>query len=212
MAMMERTRVTILTALLALPAVAPAQEAPISPEIHAIARDVAQGWYERALAAERERRTLEAEGMYLHALEADPGLLGAHLGYARTLDARGHRADALAVLARTPRRAFSADRDAMEYARALIALGALDDALGVLRERRESVEATRMLVEAASQGGRFPEALAAARRLAEMPLDDESDARRARVLVRALTRLVADADAVRSPHTATAFRRALSLE
>jgi tetratricopeptide (TPR) repeat protein len=203
---------TLLAALVLLPARGVAQVTPISPEINAIARDVAQGWYERALAAERDRHTLDAEGMFQRAIEADVGLLGAHLGYARALDARGHRAEALQVLARAPRRAFSRDRDAMEYARSLATLGALDDALAVLRDHTESVECTRLLVEMASQGGRFPEALAAARRLSEIPSASESDARQARVLVRALTRLVADADAVRAPHTNTAFRRALSLD
>ncbi|MFO0647160.1 MAG: hypothetical protein U0326_13045 [Polyangiales bacterium] len=209
---MKPTSVVLLAALSLLPATASAQVSPIGPEINAIARDVAVGWCERGLMAERDHHALEAEGMFLHAIEADPGNLGAHLGYARSLDARGHRAEALQELARTPRRAFARDRDAMEYARALNALGALDDALAVLRDHQESVEATRLLVEMASQGGRFPEALAASRRLAEMPTATDSDARQARVLVRALTRLVADADAVRAPHTTTAFRRALSLD
>lgn len=210
---MKRTRcIALVTALVALPLTGLSQEAPITPEIHAIARDVAQRFYERGLSAERERRMLEAEGLYARALDADAGNLAAHLGYARALDARGHRADALQCLARAPRRAWSVDRDAMEYARTLVALGALDEALAALREHGDSVEATRLLVETASQGGRFPEALAAARRLAEIPSASDAEARQARVLVRALTRLVAEADAVRAPHTSTAFRRVLSME
>jgi hypothetical protein len=210
---MKRTRcIALAAALVALPAAGVSQEAPAAPEINAMARDVARGLYERGLQAEREHRALEAEGLYARALAADAGNLAAHLGYARALDARGHRADALQCLARAPRRAWSADRDAMAYARTLDALGALDEALAALREHADSVEATRLLVETASRAGRFPEALAAARRIAEIPSVSEAEARQARVLVRALTRLVADADAVRAPHTATAFRRVLSLE
>lgn len=210
---MKRTRcIALAAALVALPLAGLAQEAPLTPAIHAIARDVAQRFYERGLAAEREHRALEAEGLYARAIEADAGHLAAHLGYARALDARGHRADALQCLARAPRRSWTVDRDAMEYARTLNALGALDEALAALREHADSVEATRLLVETASQAGRFPEALAAARRIAEIPAASEAEARQARVLVRALTRLVAEADAVRAPHTATAFRRVLSME
>ncbi len=209
---MKTPPIVLLAVLSLLPAKTFAQVPPISPEINAIARDVAAGWCERGVMAERDHHALEAEGMFLHALEADPGNLGAHLGYARALDARGHRAEALQVLARAPRRAVARDHDAMDYARALNALGAVDEALVVLRDHQDSVDATRLLVEMASQGGRFPEALATARRLAEMPSATDSDARQGRLLVRALTRLVADADAVRAPHTTTAFRRALSLD
>ncbi len=209
---MKTATLAILAALSLLSAPTFAQESPITPEINAISHDVAVGWYERALMAERGHHMLEAEGMYQRALEADVGLLGAHLGYARALDARGHRSEALSVLGRAPRRAWTRDPDAMEYARALASLGDLDDALAALREHTESADATRLLVDLASQGGRFPEALAAARRLSEMNHINDTEARQSRVLVRALTRLVADADAVRAPHTNTAFRRALSLD
>ncbi len=129
------------------------------------------------------------------------------------IPAEGSRRNmALSVLGRAPRRAWTRDPDAMEYARALASLGDLDDALAALREHTESADATRLLVDLASQGGRFPEALAAARRLSEMNHINDTEARQSRVLVRALTRLVADADAVRAPHTNTAFRRALSLD
>lgn len=209
---MKTATLAILAALSLVSAPSFAQESPITPEINAISHDVAVGWYERAIVAERDHRTLEAEVMYQRAIEADVGLLGAHLGYARALDARGHRSEALAVLSRAPRRAWSRDADAMEYARALSSLGDLDDALTTLREHVESADATRLLVELASHGGRFPEALAAARRLAEMNQLTDIEVRQSRVLVRALTRLVAEADAVRAPHTNTAFRRALSLD
>jgi Flp pilus assembly protein TadD len=124
------------------------------------------------------------------------------------LDGRGRRAEAREALARVPRRAFADDDGALAYARALRAVGAVDESLAALRDRRDSAAATQALAESAAQEGRFPEALAAARRLAEM-MGDRPEGRPARVLVRALTRLVAEADAVRAPYATTGFRRAL---
>lgn len=186
-----------------------AQDPPPSHGMLGMIREAAQGYLDRALDAERSGRVLEAEVLYLRALETDPGLLAAHLGYARLLDARGHRAEAVRMLAQTPRRAWESDGEAMEYARTLHAVGQTDAALGVLRDRAESPEATRMTVELASAGGRFPEALAAARRLAELTRESADGGRAARVMVRALTQLVAEADAVRAPLAMTAFRRLL---
>lgn len=206
-----RRSALLATLLAASPAVF-AQEPEITPEIQSMVRESARGWYEQGMLAERDGRTLEAEGQYRRALDTDPGLLGAQLGYARMLDARGRRADALRSLEAVPRRAWAGDREAMEYARALRAVGALDDALAALREHRDHADAMRLLAEMASQEGRFPEALAAARRLAELTVDAPEDGRAARVLVRALTRLVAEADAVRTPYATTAFRRALASE
>jgi thioredoxin-like negative regulator of GroEL len=185
------------------------QESPISSEVYVMARDAAQNAIGQGLAAEREGRTLQAEALYARAAELDASQLAAHLGLARMLDARGHRTEAQQVVARVPRRAFTSDADAIIYARALASFGSIDDALSVLRNRRESVDVTRALIDLATQSGRFLEALAAARRVNDVPTASDDDARHARVLVRALTRLVGEADAVRAPHTSTAFRRAL---
>jgi len=201
--------VALTLALLALPPAARANEPPISPEITAMIRESARDSLDRAAVAERDGHPLEAEGLYRRALDADPGLLTAHLGYARMLDARGRRAEAREALARAPRRAWAADEPAaIAYAGALRSLGAVDEALAALRDRRDSAAATRALAEGAAQEGRFPEALAAARRLVELT-GDGAGGREARVLVRALTRLVAEADAVRTPYAPTGFRRAL---
>jgi tetratricopeptide (TPR) repeat protein len=196
-------------ALLALPPLAHADEPRFTPEITAMLRESARDWLDRATAAEGGGHPLEAEGFYRRALDADPTLLPAHLGYARTLDARGHRAEAREVLARVPRHLWTVDDTAaLSYAAALRAVGALDESLAVLRERRDSVMATRTLAEEAAHAGRFPEALAAARRLVELS-PDPSTSRAARVLVRALERLVGEADAVRAPCRPTGFRRVL---
>lgn len=206
-AMAPRPAALALAALLATSA-ASANEPAITPEITGMIRESARGWLDRALGCERDGRALEAEGLFRRALDTDAGLLAAHLGYARMLDARGRRAEAREVLARVPRRAWADDDGALTYAQCLRAVGAVEESLAALRDRRESVAATRALAEAAAQEGRFPEALAAARRLAEMA-GDGAEGRPARVLVRALTRLVAEADAVRAPYATTGFRRAL---
>jgi tetratricopeptide (TPR) repeat protein len=189
--------------------VAFAQEVAVITNIQTLSREVGQSWFDRAVVAEREGHTLTAESLYIRALEADPGNGLAHLGYARTLDARGHRSDALAALARAPRRAWINHHDAMEFARLLHSLGAVEESLATLREHSDNLDATRMLIDIASREGRFPEALAAARRLNVIAEATDTDTRSSRVLVRALTRLVAEADAVHAPHTTTAFRRAL---
>jgi tetratricopeptide (TPR) repeat protein len=205
--MAPRTVALALASLLATSA-ALANEPAISPEITGMIRESARGWLDRALTCERDGRALEAEGFFHRALDTDPGLLAAHLGFARMLDGRGRRAEAREALARVPRRAFADDDGALAYARALRAVGAVDESLAALRDRRDSAAATQALAESAAQEGRFPEALAAARRLAEM-MGDGPEGRPARVLVRALTRLVAEADAVRAPYATTGFRRAL---
>jgi len=206
--MLRRAGVVAL-ALLARPMVGRANDPEISPEITAMLRATARDALEHATAREREGHALEAEGLYRRALDTDPGLLAAHLGYARMLDGRGRREEARAALVRAPRRAWAGDDAAtLAYAAALRALGALDESLAVLREPRGSVAATRALAETAAQEGRHPEALAAARRLVELTADGPG-AREARVLARALARLVAEADAVRTPYTPTGFRRAL---
>lgn len=201
-----------LAVLVAVSVVVPTRDASAQTppgSITALVREVATGYAQRAAEAERAGRMLEAEVLYLRALETDPGLLAAHLGYARALDARQHRDEARRVLENLPRRAFDHDAEAVEVARAFIALGATDQALDLLRVRNESVEALRALVTLASTAGRFPEALAAARRLAELARDPES-ARSAQLLVRALSQVVGEVDAVQCAFpNETALRRLL---
>ena len=86
-------RRALLAALLVAAPVASAQEPEITPEIQSMVRESARSWYEQGVMAERDGRTLEAEGQYRRAVDTDPGHLGAQLGYARMLDARGRRDD-----------------------------------------------------------------------------------------------------------------------
>lgn len=190
-----------LSALLVSTA-AGAQPVTPSPEM---VRDVAETVFTRAVGLERVGRILEAEPLFAHAIDTDPGFLPAYLGYARALAHRGHRDAAIHTLVAAPRRAVSADREAIELARALHGLGDTDAALERLRASSQSLDVLRVEIELASASGRFPEALAAARRVA----DQQSDNRQARVMVRALTQLVADADAVHTPNESSVLRRLL---
>ncbi len=85
--------------------------------------------------------------------------------------------------------------------------------LGILAREPEQRAALTKVIETASKAGRFPVALAAARRLALL-LGKEGDlaaAKDARITVRALTLLVAEADPVCAKHRATSVvRRALA--
>jgi tetratricopeptide (TPR) repeat protein len=177
-----------------------------------LAREVAVEFTGRAGTAEREGRIHAAEALYHRAVEADPGFLPAHLGYARMLAARGRVDEALHALDVVPLRAIELDRDAVQLARARAALGDLDGALGFLATRGESPEATRARAELAAAAGRFPEALLAARRLVEISRATPEEARAAARLVRALAILVGDADAVQAPGPGAPLLRRLLAE
>ncbi len=209
---MRRALAPIFALTLLAARTAGAQAAPLDTGMNALAHDVALRWYGQGVEAERAGHTLQAEGMYLRAVEIDPGLLGAQLGYARTLAGRNHRDEAVQMLLRVPARALADDGAVVAWARALLTLGAAEEAFAALRGRPESVEVTQTLVDEASRDGRFVEALAAARRLEGLLAARDEDTRRARIYVRALARLAGDADAVRAPHTPTAFRRLLAEE
>ncbi len=163
-----------------------------------VARQVAMDLVDRAQARERDGHLGDAEALYRRAIEADDGLLAGHLGWARMLVARRRTEEALGALARIPSRAFDHDRDAIDLARALYRFGSLDRALSLLTARRSSLEAQRVRSQIAAEAGRFPEALDAARRIAELT-EGTDEARPSMTRVRALRMLVGSADAVRNP-------------
>jgi tetratricopeptide (TPR) repeat protein len=163
----------------------------------AMLHEVALGYAARGAASERAGRMLEAEALYARAVETDPGLFAAWLGYARALDHRHRREEAVRLLEALPRRALAGDGDLVVLAQALASLGQLDAALALLRGAPGAVTA-RAELELCAQAGRFPEALAAARRRAEL-LGDGPEGREARALVRALAQVVAEADAAGCP-------------
>jgi tetratricopeptide (TPR) repeat protein len=189
-------------------AAAQATRTPAAASMRELAREVAVEFAGRAGASEREGRPHAAEALYYRALEADPGYIPAHLSYARLLHARGRTDEALQVLDSVPARALELDSEVVQLARARATYGDLDGALSVLTSRSESTEAARVRAELASNGGRFPEALLAARRLADLARGSTEE-RSAQLLVRALGILVGDADAVRVPGAGASLIRRL---
>ncbi|MEZ4406014.1 MAG: hypothetical protein R3A52_06015 [Polyangiales bacterium] len=199
---MRRAHLVVALALCAAPTAVWGQPR----DANAIAREVAARHLDEADRALRASRPLDAEEHFRRALEADPGLLPAALGWATALDHRGHRDEAVQVLRSLPPRAVTEPDDAVALATGYRSLRRPDLALDLLHGREAEPEALRAIVEVASEAGRFPEALAAARRLFSSGVGDP---RRARTLVRALERLVAEADAVTSPVAPSSLRRAL---
>lgn len=193
----------IALALLTAPSLAGAQD------MSALVRESALRLVERARDEERAGRSLSAEALYLRAAEVDGGVIDASLGAARLLDARGHRGEAHRLLAGVPRRALVADEQRIALARSLHGLGDDERALAVLREGAASVALLRARVSLCAEVGRFPEALAVARRWAEVAAANGADAREARVTERALRRLVAEADAVSVAPDDSPLRRLL---
>lgn len=191
--------------LLAAPARALAQTA----DENALARESAARLVARAREAERDGRPLLAEAHYLRALEVDGASLDAALGASRLLASRGHRDEARRLLQRLPSRALRRDEDRIALARALHDLGDDEAALAALRQGGATVALLRARVALCAETGRFPEALAVARRWAERAAAEEGDAREARVTERALRRLVAEADAVSFAAEPSALRRLL---
>lgn len=195
----------IALSLLAAPSLAAAQ----TTDINALARESAQRLVARAQSAERDGRALDAEEFYVRALDVDGALTEAWIGASRLLAARGRRDEAHGLLARVPRRALARDDDRIALSHALRALGDDDGALAVLSEGGLTVALLRARVALCAETGRFPEALALARRWAELAAEDEGAAREARVTERALRRLVAEADAVSFAPDASPLRRLL---
>lgn len=151
-------------------------------------------------------RSLEAEEQFRRALEADPGSVPAALGWARALDGRGHRREAVEVLRVMSRRRLG--REILSVAQGFCDLERRDLALEILRGHEESVEVDEaevdeMVVRVATEAGRFPEALAAARRLRGVGRAEGES------LVRALEGIVAEADAVSHGETQSGLRGAL---
>ncbi|MFO0625374.1 MAG: hypothetical protein U0325_07110 [Polyangiales bacterium] len=179
-----------------------------SHDINALSHAVAEDLLTRAQSEERDGQTLRAESLYLRALEVDRGAVGAWLGAARLLDARGRRDEALGLLRSVPRYALRAAEARVAVAQALHAAGESEAALNLLREE-VSPPTLRARVTLCASLGRFPEALAAARRWSELGELSEADRREAAVTARALGRLVAEADAVRFAPDAPALRRLL---
>ncbi|MEI8255700.1 MAG: tetratricopeptide repeat protein [Deltaproteobacteria bacterium] len=180
-----------------------------SAAMRELSRQVALDLEHRASTAERDGQFATAEALWRRAIEADAGYLPAYLGYARLLSARGRIDDAGRVLAVVPGRATQTEHDLVELARGMASLGDLDRALEMLTARADGIEAARARTQLCAQAGRFPEALLAARRLADLSREP-GDAREARLLVRALVILVGEADAVRVPGlTAPTWRRSL---
>lgn len=183
---------------LTAPAMADPEADPAVHDVRSLARESALRYVERAALAERAQQPLDAESLYRRAMEVDPAVMSARLAYARLLDARGHHGEAVQVLAAVSAPTMLPDEERVALARGLVALTEVDRALSLLRDGVESERTRATLVELAAAAGRFPEALAAARRQRDGS-PDETSTRRARVLVRALTRLVAEADAVTAP-------------
>lgn len=169
-----------------------------SAAMQELSRQVALEFERRATAAERSGQFASAEALWHRAIEADAGDLDAYLAYARLLAARGRVDDARRVLAVVPGRALQTEHNAVELARGLAALGDLEGALERLTARSDGIEASRVRTQLCAQAGRFPEALLAARRLADLAREAD-DVREARLLVRALVILVGEADAIRHP-------------
>lgn len=177
-------------------------------DINAMARESAARLVERASGEERAGRPLVAESLYLQALSIDRAAVSASLGAARLLDVRGRRDEALRVVRAVPRRALvGAAR--VEVARALHTLSDDEAALALLRDDERSELSLREHVSLCAEIGRFPEALAAARRWSNLPELAEPSRRHAALTARALERLVAEADAVRYAPGASALRRLL---
>ncbi len=195
----------VALALLAAPSLAAAQ----TTDMNAMARESAQRLLGRAQGAEREGRPLDAEALYLRAVEVDGAVVDAWLGASRLLASRGRGDEARRLLARVPRRALVDDDARVALARALRGLGDDDGALAVLRQGAPTVALLRARVSLCAETGRFPEALAVARRWAELAATAEGDAREARVTEHALRRLVAEADAVSFAPDASPLRRLL---
>jgi thioredoxin-like negative regulator of GroEL len=188
----------------------PATSSASSSSMRELARQVALDLEHRAVVAERDGQPTTAEALLRRAMDADPGYLPPYLGYARLLAARGRAEEAARVLSIVPGRAIEGEHDVVELARARAGIGDLDGALELLTARPDGVEATRARAQLCAQAGRFPEALLAARRLADL-VREPAEMREARVLVRALGILVGDADAVRVPgEGAGALRRVLA--
>jgi hypothetical protein len=179
-----------------------------SQDINALSHAVAEDLLTRARTEEHNGHALRAESLYLRAMEVDRGAVGAWLGAARLLDARGRRDEARGLLRSVPRYALRAAESRVEVARALHATGESEAALSLLRED-VSLPTLRARVTLCASLGRFPEALAAARRWSELGDLSEADRREAAVTARALGRLVAEADAVRYAPDAPALRRLL---
>jgi thioredoxin-like negative regulator of GroEL len=174
-----------------------------------LARQVALDLEHRAEVAERDGQPMQAESLLRRAMEADAGYLPPYLGYARLLAARGRVDEAAHILTIVPARAVDGEHDLVELARAHAHIGDVDGALELLDTRPNAVEPTRERAQLCARTGRFPEALLAARRFADIARE-AADQREARVLVRALSILVGEADAVRFPGEPNALRRALS--
>jgi len=179
-----------------------------SQDINVLAHAAAEDLLTRARVEEHNGHTLRAESLYLRALEVDRSLVDAWLGAARLLDARGRRDEALRLLREVPRYALRAAEERVAVAQALHAAGESDAALNLLREE-VSPPTLRARVTLCASLGRFPEALAAARRWSEFSELSDSDRREATVTARALGRLVAEADAVRYAPGAPTLRRLL---
>lgn len=190
-------------------ALAPAAMA--QTDMSAMVRESAARLVERGEVEERAGHTLRAEGFYLRAVAVDRALVTASLGAARLLDARGRRDEARRLLREIPRRAFEDDEARLAVSRALHAVGDDDAALSLLRSREDSRATLRERVSLCAGLGRFPEALAAARRWSLLPGLDERERREAAVTARALERLVAEVDAVRYAPGASTLRRLLQV-
>lgn len=176
----------------------------------ALVRESALGFVTRAARAEDEGRHLEAASLYHRALFLDATLLAAHLGYARCLAARGQHDEAVASLDALRTEGLD-DPEAVTLAQALGSLGAHDHAIALLRARPGREITQRALTELCAAAGRFAEALAAARAWQETTAEGGA----AGLWVRALERLVAEADAVRRPDVSgervSALRRVLAM-
>lgn len=205
---------SLIACLVAWPLAASADpdDEPAAVDVRTLARESALRFVERAALAERAQQLLDAESMYRRAMEIDPAVMPARLAYARMLDARQRHAEAVQVLASVTSPSLLPEEERVALARGLVALTEVDRALTLLREGAESERTRATLVELAVAAGRFPEALAAARRQHDAAADEDT-ARRTRVLMRALARLVAEADAVTAPPRddarPVALRRAL---
>jgi tetratricopeptide (TPR) repeat protein len=182
---------------------------PSVASMRELARQVALDLEHRAAVAERDGQPMQAEALLRRAMEADPGYLPPYLGYSRLLAARGRVEEAAHILTIVPARAVDGEHDLVELARAHAQIGDLDGALELLDARPNAIEPTRERAQLCARAGRFPEALLAARRFSDIAVQ-AADQREARVLVRALSIIVGEADAVRVPMEATALRNALA--
>ncbi len=188
-----------------MPRVSHAQT-PSASSMRELARQVALDLEHRAAVAERDGQPMSAESLLRRAMDADPGYLPPYLGYARLLAARGRTGEAAQVLAIVPARATESEHDVAQLARSRAQIGDLDGALELLGSHPNGIETARTRAQLCAQAGRFAEALLAARRFADLSRES-AEQREARVLVRALTILVGDADAVRVPGDGASFTR-----